>query len=592
MRNTPRRALAALLVLLTALPVVPRPAAAQAPRPQASSVPGIADPELFAKSLQVAQEVMAQYGSWDNPAELARINRIGYELAQQSDFQKYPFTFSLIDMPVPNAFALPAGQIFVTRGLLDLDLDDDMLAAVIGHEIGHVTLEHYKRMQRKSTVLNVLSNLLMVGVMVGASNDRREPSNIPYDPRVGRDQGGDVIQGAAAASLIIGELLLRSYSRDHEDESDQEGQRLASAAGYDPIGAQKVWQAMNNRAPRIREYGYWQTHPFPEERARAAEARKVSWKIQPRKPVDAYRQRTQATLMTWLERSRPKPGEKDAAAYIKEASLATWPQGKVAENLRLERLHELRDTELTKPLLSRDYGAVVRGYREEVAAVRAIDPKSDLLPALDGEIADLEKQRREVLPRALEVLDGGVYETSFLESFLSNFPDAAQAPEVGLALGDAHSRLGNQTEAVSRYLTTWEAAPQSPEGKRAQAGLRNLAPSLKELAALQQLVLQDRDPEIKKMAADRLSAVVKNYDDLTNGAEYLRRYPEGQHAPLVLDRLNILADNLYAEVVLYQGMGDAVKAMDRINKILTHAPLSPAAEKLRDRVLLGEEKAG
>jgi predicted Zn-dependent protease len=591
MRNTPRRALAVLLVLLTVLPAVPRPAAAQPARPQAA-VPGVADPELFTKSLQVAQEVMAQYGSWDNPAELARINRIGYELAQQSDFQRYPFTFSLIDMPVPNAFALPAGQIFVTRGLLDLDLDDDMLAAVIGHEIAHVTLEHYKRMQRKSTVLNVLSNLLMVGVMVGASNDRREPSNIPYDPRVGRDQGGDMIQGAAAASLIIGELLLRSYSRDHEDESDQEGQRLASAAGYDPIGAQKVWQAMNNRAPQMREFGYWQTHPFPEERARAAEARKMSWKIQPRKPVDEYRQRTQATLTTWLERSRPKPGERDAAAYLKETSLATWPQGKVAENLRLERLHDLRDTELTKPLLSRDYGAVVRGYREEIAAVRALDPKSDLLPALDGEIADLEKQRREVLPRALEVLDGGVYETSFLESFLSNFPDAAQAPEVGLALGDAYSRLGNQTEAVSRYLTTWEAAPQSPEGKRAQAGLRNLAPSLKELAALQQLTLQDRDPEIKKMATDRLSAVVKNYDDLTNGAEYLRRYPEGQHAPLVLDRLNILADNLYAEVVLYQGMGDAVKAMDRINKILTHAPLSPAAEKLRDRVLLGEEKAG
>ena len=197
-----------------------------------------------------------------------------------------------------------------------------------------------------------------------------------------------------------------------------------------------------------------------------------------------------------------------------------------------------------------------------------------------------------MLPRALEVLDGGVYETSFLESFLSNFPDAARAPEVGLALGDAYSRLGNQTEAVSRYLTAWEAAPQSAEGKRAQAGLRNLAPNLKELAALQQLALQERDPEIKKMAADRLATVVKSYDDLTNGADYLRRYPEGQLAPQVLDRLNILADNLYAEVVLYQGMGDAVKAMDRINKILTHAPLSPAAEKLRDRVLLGEEKAG
>ena len=54
----------------------------------------------------------------------------------------------------------------------------------------------------------------------------------------------------------------------------------------------------------------------------------------------------------------------------------------------------------------------------------------------------------------------------------------------------------------------------------------------------------------------------------------------------VIERLNILADNLYGEVVLYQSVGDSVKAMERINKILTHAPLSPAAEKLRDRAVL------
>ena len=54
---------------------------------------------------------------------------------------------------------------------------------------------------------------------------------------------------------------------------------------------------------------------------------------------------------------------------------------------------------------------------------------------------------------------------------------------------------------------------------------------------------------------------------------------------------NVLADNLYAEVILYQGMGDAVKAIDRINKILTHAPLSPAAEKLREKAVLSD-KAG
>jgi predicted Zn-dependent protease len=571
-----RRPLVALLAFLTVLSAVSRPARAQT----------IADPELFSKSLEVAAEATTVYGVYENAAELERINRIGYELAQQTEFQKFPFAFGLVDMPVPNAFALPGGQIFVTRGMLDLGLDDDMLAAVLGHEIGHVTLEHYKRMQRKSTLLSVLGNLLVVGVMLGDQGSRA-PDGVPYDPRVG--SGPSRVQGAAAASLILGELLLRSYSRDHEDESDAEGQRLSALAGYDPAGAQRVWEKMNSRSPQLREFGYWQTHPFPEERSRAAAARKGTWKVQKNKPAGEYRLRTQATLMTWMERNRPKEKE---TAYLKAVSLAAWPEGKMAENLRMERLHARRDAEMTRPLLSRNYGDLVRHYRDEVAAVRAIDPKSDLIPALETEIGELEKQRKESYPRAVEVLGGGIYETSFLESFLSNYPDADQAPEVGLALGDAYSRLGNQTEAVSRYLKAWEAAPESPEGKRARSGLRILAPNLKELAALEQLSQQDRDPEIKKMASDRLATIANSYDDVANGAEYLRRYPEGGHAPEILGRLNVLADNLYAEVVLYQGVGDAVKAMDRINKILTHAPLSPAAEKLRERAVLASEKAG
>jgi Zn-dependent protease with chaperone function len=574
-----RRILAPSLILLLLASSV-RPATAQS----------IANPDLFAKSLKVAAEVVSLYGITDDEAALERVNRIGYELAQHAEPQKFPFTFAVVEMPVPNAFALPGGQIFVTRGLLDLDLDDDMLAAVIGHEIGHVTLEHYLRMQRKATLMNVLGNLLLVGVVIGESNsnNRRDGYEAPYDPRVGRDGGGDLVQGAAAASLIISELLLRSYSRDHEDESDKEGQRLSAAAGYDPDGARRVWERMNSRAPQAKEYGYWQTHPFPDERSRAAEARKGTWKVDSKKPVDDYRLRTQATLTTYLQRNKPTEPE---VAFLKQASLAAWPQGKVSDGLRLEELHKLRDVELAKPLLSRDYGAVVRTYREELAEVRALDPKSDLVAALDGEIADLDAKRKELYPKAVAVLDGGIYETSFLVSFLSNFPDAGQTPEVALALGDAYSRLGNSTEAVTQYLAAWEAAPESAEGQRARTGLRNLAPDLKELSALAQMAGQDKDPELKRIAAERLAAMAKTYDKLANGAEYLRRYPEGEHVTPVLDRLNVLADNLYGEVVLYQSVGDAVKAMDRINQILTHAPLSPAAEKLRDRAVL-TAKAG
>ncbi|HYN20346.1 MAG TPA: M48 family metalloprotease [Thermoanaerobaculia bacterium] len=565
-----RRLLAAALAVLISLPLLPLPAAAQA----------VSNPDLFLKSLQAARQVDQQYGSYDNPTELGRVNRVGYELAQQADFTKFPFTFGLVDMPVPNAFALPGGQIFITRGMLDIGLDDDMLAAVLGHEIGHVTLEHYKRMQRKANLLTVLSNLFVAGVVIHESNrDHNTGYEAPYDPRVGRDQGGDRIQGAAAASLILGELLLRSYSRNHEDEADQEGQRLSALAGYDPDGARRLWEKMNSRAPQLKEYGYWQTHPFADERMRAAEARTATWKVESRKTADDFRLRTQAALMTWMDQAKPAPEE---SSYIKKFSLAAWPAGAVSASLRLEKLHTRRDEELAKPLLSRDYGAVVRTYQEELAAVKSLEPQSELVGNLGTEIKDLELKRKELYSEAVKVLDRGVFETSFLVSFLSNFPDSPRVPEVALALGDAYSRLSSPTEAVTCYLDAWGAAPESAEGKRARNGLRLLASNLDQLAALQQLASQERDPELKKMAGDRLAAAAKSYSDVANGAEYLRRFPDGEYVGTVLNRLNVLADNLHAEVVLYRGLGDSVKAMDRINKILTLAPLSPAAQRLRD----------
>jgi predicted Zn-dependent protease len=575
-----RRILALSLVLLLTL------TAAQPGRAQGA----IANPKLFDESVKAAAEVVTQYGVPDNAERLARVNRIGYELAQQTEFQKYPFIFGVVNMPEPNAFALPGGQIFVTTGMLDLGLSDDMLANVLGHEIGHVVHEHAIHMQRRATLMSVLGNLLVAGVMVGESQRKQPVSQAPYDPRVGyQDSSGNLVQGAAAASLVISELLLRSYSRDNEDEADKEGQTLAAAAGYSPDGARQLWELMNGRAPQLKEYGYWQTHPFADARERSAEARKGTWAIGTKKSADEYRKRTQGTLSTYLAQNRK--ADEGVTNYVKSAILASWPQGKASDALRLERLHKKRDDELARPVLSRDYGSVLRMYRKELGEVRALDAKSDLLGALEGEISDLDAKRKELYPRAVQTLGGGVYETSFLQSFLSNFPEATQVPEVALALGDANSRLGNRTEAVTHYLKAWEAAPQSNEGKRAAMGLRNLAPNLQELAALQQMAEQTKDPELKKVADQRLGSIAKTYDDLKNGAEYLRRYPDGPYVVPVIERLNVLADNLYGEVVLYQSVGDTVKAMERINKILTDAPLSPAAGKLRDKAVL-EAKAG
>jgi predicted Zn-dependent protease len=227
---TDRRPLALALALLLLAAGSFQPATAQT----------VSNPDLYDKSLQVAAEVAAHYGTWEDPEQLARVNRTsatGWPGARATEASPSPS--GVVDMPEPNAFALPGGQIFVTRGMLELGLDDDMLANVLGHEIAHVTRRALpRRCSARRHADERPGQALLVGVMIArvAGNGRRNRPEAPYDPAV-RDRRTDVVQGAAAASLVISELLLRSYSRDHEDQADQEGQRWPPAAGFDPDGA-------------------------------------------------------------------------------------------------------------------------------------------------------------------------------------------------------------------------------------------------------------------------------------------------------------------------------------------------------------------
>ena len=539
---------------------------------------------LFKKSLEAAAQAVEYYGELDDPEQLRRVAEIGYRLAQESLYQQVPFTFYLVDMPEPNAFALPGGQIFITRGMLELPLDDDMLAGLLGHEIGHVVLEHGIKMKRRASLLNLVSQAVLAGVIIGADSGsgRREPTH-PYDPTGGHQRNtGDIIYGTAAAGAVVSELLLRNYSREFEDEADEEGQRLAAAAGYDPQGSSGLMDTMRAHMPQSREYGYWRTHPFFEERVKAAAVRQEFLKIQEEESAAEYREKTQATLMSLADELEK---EEALAELLRDRALVAWPQGEIADGLRLERLRESRDLELEKQALRQDFGALIGLYERDLAEVRALTPQSPLIEILEQEIAGFSATRDELYPKAQEVLAGGIYETGFLETFLSNFSEAPEAPEVALSLATAYSRLGRQAEAVELFMRASEAAD-SAAGQRASRGLRTLAGFLDRLDALQRLASDSEDPEVRRLAADRLGKLASTYKELANGAAYLKSFPTGEHAAAVTERLNSLAEKLHGEVILYQAVGDNLKGIERIQQILTHAPNSPAAERLRERMVL------
>ena len=572
----------------------------------ATAAPGveIADPALFEKSVAAAAEAVKQYGLLDDPDAQERINRIGYELAYHADFDSYPFTFGVVDTAIPNAFALPAGQIFVTRGMLDLGLSDDMLATLLGHEIAHVTSEHFLKQKKRATKLNLLSSILSVGLIAASASDRDDAYVGPYGYTRDQSPTEAAAQAALVGGMAITELVMRSYSREHEDESDEEGQRIAAAAGYDPSALSLLMAKMGERIPQSKAYGYWQTHPFFDSRVQAAKARGrylATLDGAPREEVDAYRRATQERLLEFaanpskrLDRqgAEEPTGVPTAIRFVKTMALHAWPAGAAAESLRLESLHELRGRELDRLAASRDYGSVTAAYRREMEAVRALTPDSPFLAVLSNELADLRRQSEDLYGESIRILDRGVFETPFLEAFLSNYPDSPRAPRVALLLGISYSRLGRETDAVAHFLKAWESEPtgaiqedgDSPAAA-AQRGLRNLAPVLTRLGSLQHLALQERDPELGQRAEERLGKLVADYDDITSGAEYLERFPDGPYAVQVEAQLNRLADVLYKEMLTYQDLGDAAKAIARANQILTHAPHSPSAQRISEEQL-------
>lgn len=584
------------------------------PTKNADVPPEISNQKLYEQTLNAAQKALAFYGEYESPEQARRVRDIGYRLAAASDYRQFPFTFYLADMPVPNAFALPGGQIFVTRGMLDLGLTDDMLANLLGHEIAHVVYEHGQRMQRRATLLNLLSQAALLGVMIGVDSEPAGSTSSVYGPSDNRK--GSLVQGAAASGIVFSELLMRKFSRGFEDEADIEGQRLAAAAGYDPNGAQALWALMNEKLPPSQDYGYWRTHPFSDTRERAAGVRARDLRVHEGGEAEGYRRGIQTALLEFCDTLQEKdavsepprqrrdpnqrPGEPvdslapkdrpfwqtDLRIFLEKSALAAWPRGTTSDELRLAQLHRERERELERDDVARDYGAVLAAYRAEMDEVRALTPESQLLATLESESETLRKQAAEVFPKAAEIWDSGVYQTPFLETFLSNWPEAEQTPDVALALAHAYSRSRRESQAVKYYLRARAAGPETEAGQKALRGLRNLTPHLKELVGLQQLATESADEELRRLAAERLDAVASSFDTLANGSAYLHAYPGGAHVEAVQARLEKLAQNLYGEVVLYQGLGDHLKALERIQDILEHAPMTSAAEALREKAVV------
>ncbi|HUF76890.1 MAG TPA: M48 family metalloprotease, partial [Longimicrobiales bacterium] len=187
-------------------------------------------------------QISASLGLVDDADLQAYVSGIGMRLAEVSERRNLPWSFKVVDDPIVNAFALPGGFIYVTRGILAHFDSEAEMAGVLGHEIGHVTARHSASQISRQQLQQIG---LGVGMIVSETV---------------RDYGS-----LAAAGL---QLMNLSYSRGDETQSDELGLRYIGRLGYEPEAMVGVFrmlaQAGGGAEGRIPE---WQlTHPYPENR--------------------------------------------------------------------------------------------------------------------------------------------------------------------------------------------------------------------------------------------------------------------------------------------------------------------------------------
>jgi predicted Zn-dependent protease len=185
---------------------------------------------------------LSEYGRYDDARLSAYVDSVGQRLAKVSELPGLDWHFTVLDDPTVNAFAMPGGYIYITRGILAHLQSEAQLAGVLGHEIGHVTARHSAKQ---------ITQQQLAGLGLGLAGAFSQTFR----------------QYSGAAQQALGLLMLK-YSRDDETQADALGIRYATAAGYDPREVPNTYAMLK----RISEQAgsrlpiYMSTHPDPGDR--------------------------------------------------------------------------------------------------------------------------------------------------------------------------------------------------------------------------------------------------------------------------------------------------------------------------------------
>jgi len=207
------------------------------------AVKEIDEPEEISIGKDVASRLLGAAPLVPNPGLQRYVNHVGRWLAAQSERPDLPWQFGVLDSPNVNAFAVPGGTIFITRGLLERMRNEAELAGVLGHEIVHVLRKHHLKAIQKGA-----QSALAGDAMSAALKDRAGPA---------RDK-----------LIAFGtEMYSRGLDKSDELEADRMGIVIAARAGYDAYGLPSVLQTLQAMSAQDSTLALmFKTHPAPGER--------------------------------------------------------------------------------------------------------------------------------------------------------------------------------------------------------------------------------------------------------------------------------------------------------------------------------------
>lgn len=239
---------------------------------------------LQRQSHEIAFEIEQSGMLVEDPELVAYVRKVGDRLVEQVDASPVSeFSFAVLDDDAPNAFAIPSGHIYITRGLLILMGSEDELAGVLGHEIGHVIKQHSLKQatgQIAYAPIRVVTRIS--GALVGF-----------VLPRVG--------SAVATTGELPAALTGASYGRRQENEADDVGQRLAARAGWDPESLALVMDALGREQELVgqdpSETSWFATHPAAPDRAEKIRTRAIGLSIGVSRPIAGSR----SAFLTKLE---------------------------------------------------------------------------------------------------------------------------------------------------------------------------------------------------------------------------------------------------------------------------------------------------